>query len=179
MLEFTNPSSMAKPRGLYSHLGVAPHSRLAFIAGQLSVDEDGRIVGEGDIDAQIERCFRNIELALRALDRGWAQLAKMTTYLTTQEAIADFYRVRARLFDEFFPASDELDKGVETAEQLLIRAEPQRVLEVPYVFTGRTVGESKMNLKEAMGYLRQLRDLRAYRRSHHLAAPQYRTVRWS
>lgn len=103
MVEFTNPPSMAPPRGLYSHLGVAPHSRLAFIAGQLSVDEDGTLVGEGDIDAQIEQCFRNIELALRALDCGWAQLVKMTTYLTTQEAIDDFYRVRARLFDEFFP----------------------------------------------------------------------------
>jgi enamine deaminase RidA (YjgF/YER057c/UK114 family) len=103
MVEFTNPPSMAPPRGLYSHLGVAPHSRLAFIAGQLSVDEEGALVGDGDIEAQIEQCFRNIELALRALDCGWAQLAKMTTYLTSQEAVDDFYRVRARLFDEFFP----------------------------------------------------------------------------
>jgi len=69
--------------------------------------------------------------------------------------------------------------GFKICLELLIRAEPKKVLEVPYVFTGRTAGKSKMNLKEAMGYLRQLRDLRAYRRSHHLAAPQYRTVRWS
>jgi enamine deaminase RidA (YjgF/YER057c/UK114 family) len=103
MVEFTNPPSMAPPRGLYSHLGVAPHSRLAFIAGQLSVDEEGALVGDGDIEAQIEQCFRNIELALRALDCGWGDLVKMTTYLTTQEATDDFYRVRARLFDEFFP----------------------------------------------------------------------------
>ena len=40
------------------------------------------------------------------------------------------------------------------------------VVEVPYVFEGRTAGESKMNLKEALGYLEQLRDLRRFVRSH-------------
>ena len=33
-----------------------------------------------------------------------------------------------------------------------------------------------MNLKEATGYLRQLRDLHAYRRSHGLKAPDHRVV---
>jgi hypothetical protein len=46
---------------------------------------------------------------------------------------------------------------------------------VPYVFTGRTAGKSKMNLAEAMGYLKQLRDLRAYRRKHRIPTPEYRT----
>ena len=49
--------------------------------------------------------------------------------------------------------------GFKICLELLIRSEPPLVIEVPYVFTGRTVGESKMNWKEAAGYLRQLRDL--------------------
>ena len=102
-LKIVNPSSMPAPRGLYSHLGIAPHARLAFIAGQLSVDADGKLVGKGDIDRQIECCFRNVELALRALGVGWAQLAKMTTYVTAPQGIDDFYRVRERLFPGFFP----------------------------------------------------------------------------
>jgi enamine deaminase RidA (YjgF/YER057c/UK114 family) len=101
--EIVNPSSMPAPRGLYSHLGIAPHARLAFIAGQLSIDADGKLVGEGDIDRQIECCFGNVELALRALGVGWAQLAKMTTYVTAPQGIDDFYRVRERLFPGFFP----------------------------------------------------------------------------
>ena len=50
------------------------------------------------------------------------------------------------------------------------------MIEVPYVFKGRTVGESKMNLKEATGYLRQLRDLHAYRRGRHLSRPTHRVI---
>jgi enamine deaminase RidA (YjgF/YER057c/UK114 family) len=94
---------MPEPVGLYSHVAVAPQARVAFIAGQLSVGADGEIVGAGDIDAQIERCFRNVQLVLKSIGGDWPNLAKMTTYVTAPDAIADFYRVRARLYDEFFP----------------------------------------------------------------------------
>jgi dolichol-phosphate mannosyltransferase len=67
--------------------------------------------------------------------------------------------------------------GFKICLELLIRSEPRLVIEVPYVFTGRTVGESKMNLKEATGYLQQLRDLHAYRRSRNLPRPQHRIER--
>jgi dolichol-phosphate mannosyltransferase len=66
--------------------------------------------------------------------------------------------------------------GFKICLELLIRSEPRLVIEVPYVFTGRTVGESKMNLKEATGYLRQLRDLYGYRRSRHLSRPKHRVI---
>lgn len=66
--------------------------------------------------------------------------------------------------------------GFKICLELLIRSAPQLVVEVPYVFQTRTAGESKMNLKEALGYLRQLRDLRAYRREHKLPRPAHRII---
>jgi dolichol-phosphate mannosyltransferase len=66
--------------------------------------------------------------------------------------------------------------GFKICLELLIRAEPKLVVEVPYVFQTRTAGESKMNLKEALGYLDQLRDLRAHRREHHLARPRHQVM---
>jgi len=64
--------------------------------------------------------------------------------------------------------------GFKICLELLIRSEPRLVVEVPYVFAGRTLGESKMNLKEATGYLRQLRDLHAYRKDRRLPRPVHR-----
>lgn len=52
--------------------------------------------------------------------------------------------------------------GFKICLELLVRSRPASVVEVPYVFVGRTAGESKMNMKEAAGYLRQLRDLRRF-----------------
>ena len=69
----------------------------------------------------------------------------------------------------FFLIRRELARGVRISAggfkiclELLVRSRPAVVVEVPYVFVGRTAGESKMNLKEAMGYVHQLRALRAF-----------------
>lgn len=66
--------------------------------------------------------------------------------------------------------------GFKICLELLIRSEPSLVIEVPYVFKGRTAGESKMNWKEATGYLVQLRDLHAYRRQRRLPRPRHRIM---
>lgn len=64
--------------------------------------------------------------------------------------------------------------GFKICLELLVRGRVRLVAEVPYVFTGRTAGESKMNVAEALGYLRQLRHLWMYARRH--AAPLYRRI---
>jgi dolichol-phosphate mannosyltransferase len=53
--------------------------------------------------------------------------------------------------------------GFKICLELLVRGRARSVVEVPYVFVGRTVGESKMNVREAAGYLLQLYELFVYR----------------
>jgi len=83
----------------------------------------------------------------------------------------------------FFLIRRDLARGVRISAggfkiclELLVRGQPATVVEVPYVFEGRTAGESKMNLKEALGYLSQLRDLRQFQRSRPKAPQTYRAV---
>lgn len=66
--------------------------------------------------------------------------------------------------------------GFKICLELLIRSEPRLVVEVPYVFKGRTAGESKMNHKEATGYLKQLAALHAYKRERGLPRPAHRII---
>lgn len=66
--------------------------------------------------------------------------------------------------------------GFKICLELLVRSRPASVLEVPYVFEGRTAGESKMNLKEAAGYLTQLRDLHRFRRAQPPLRQSYRAL---
>jgi dolichol-phosphate mannosyltransferase len=49
--------------------------------------------------------------------------------------------------------------GFKICLELLVRAWPQRLVELPYQFDDRELGESKMSLREAAGYLVQLWDL--------------------
>jgi dolichol-phosphate mannosyltransferase len=83
----------------------------------------------------------------------------------------------------FFLIRRDLARGVRISAggfkiclELLLRARPSSILEVPYVFEGRTAGESKMNLKEAAGYLQQLRDLGRFTRQQPPFAQRYRRI---
>jgi dolichol-phosphate mannosyltransferase len=67
--------------------------------------------------------------------------------------------------------------GFKICLELLVRGRPGSVVEVPYVFSDRAAGESKMNLKEALGYVTQLRDLWRYQRSHPRSPQNYQRVR--
>ncbi|HEV3484884.1 MAG TPA: hypothetical protein VG106_05720, partial [Vicinamibacterales bacterium] len=66
--------------------------------------------------------------------------------------------------------------GFKICLELLVRGRPSSVVEVPYVFEGRTAGESKMNLKEAVGYLEQLRDLHRFKRAQPRLRQSYRRI---
>ncbi len=68
--------------------------------------------------------------------------------------------------------------GFKICLELLVRGRIRAVAEAPYVFVGRTAGESKMNAREALGYLVQLRDLLAVRWSRN-APPRPRYYRAS
>jgi len=83
----------------------------------------------------------------------------------------------------FFLIRRDLARGVKISAggfkiclELLVRSRPSTVVEIPYVFEGRTAGASKMNLREALGYLDQLKDLRAFVRSHPELRQRYRRL---
>jgi dolichol-phosphate mannosyltransferase len=53
--------------------------------------------------------------------------------------------------------------GFKICIELIVRGRPGRLVEVPYRFDDRELGESKMSLREASGYLVQLKDLYLHR----------------
>ena len=75
-----------RPSGLhnnpaYSHVVAASGARTIYLSGQVSTDEEGRIVGEGDIAAQTTQVMTNIGLALKAAGANYADIVKITTFV--------------------------------------------------------------------------------------------------
>jgi dolichol-phosphate mannosyltransferase len=67
--------------------------------------------------------------------------------------------------------------GFKICLELLVRGSPHRLVEIPYRFEDREEGESKMSLREAAGYLLQLRDLYLFRwRRDPRRRPAYRRL---
>jgi len=78
--------TLVNPAGLpeipaYRQVSIATGSKLVFIAGQVSWDADGVVVGEGDLAAQVEQCYLNIATALAEAGATFDDVAKMTVYV--------------------------------------------------------------------------------------------------
>ena len=66
--------------------------------------------------------------------------------------------------------------GFKICLELIVRAGAARLVEIPYRFDDRELGESKMSLREAAGYLVQLRDLYLLRLSSRRPAREYQRL---
>lgn len=78
--------TLVNPAGLpevdvYRQVSVASGSKLVFIAGQVAWDADGATVGEGDLAAQVEQCYRNVGTALAGVGASFDDVAKLTVYV--------------------------------------------------------------------------------------------------
>ena len=73
---------------------------LVWTAGQLAYDENGDLVGEGDVAAQTEQTLRNVEAALRVAGATMADVVKVTVWLTDTANFAAMNEVYRRWFDE-------------------------------------------------------------------------------
>ena len=65
-IKIFNPAELSKPRSPYTQVARVKTSEFAFIAGQVSVDASGALIGAGDFDAQCAQVFTNIHAALRS-----------------------------------------------------------------------------------------------------------------
>lgn len=81
-VELVNPEALspATERG-FAHIGLATGSRLVYLAGQVSEDGNGEVVGVGDLAAQAERALSNVVTALAAVGATFDDVVKITYYV--------------------------------------------------------------------------------------------------
>ncbi|WP_406167623.1 RidA family protein [Streptomyces sp. NBC_00996] len=80
----TVPSLFAPP--VYSHASVVEAgTKLAFLAGSVPLDADGKIVGEGDPVRQAEQVLANLDEQLRAVGSDMAHVVSTDVYVVGRE----------------------------------------------------------------------------------------------
>lgn len=115
--------------GLYQQVAVASGTRLVFIAGQVARTADGAKVGDGDLAAQTEQCYRNIGTALAAAGATFDNVVKLTVYLVdwTPDKMEPFMHGAARAFEAMgIPAPTPPLTGIGVAAL----AEPDLLVEI-------------------------------------------------
>ena len=101
---YMNPGGIADPSPS-GFTAVVKAGKTVYIAGMVSQDESGNVVGAGDAEAQTRQIWRNIGVAVAAAGGSLADIVKTTTYVTGIEHAAAVRKVRGELFAENPPTS--------------------------------------------------------------------------
>ena len=97
---FLNPKTMAPPPGYTYVVETTGPGRTVYIAGQLGLDLDNKLVGgPGDFGAQCEQAFANLGHALAAIGATFADVVKINNYLVDMAHIGLFRVARDKHFN--------------------------------------------------------------------------------
>jgi enamine deaminase RidA (YjgF/YER057c/UK114 family) len=77
-----NPDQLHTPPG-YHQITVVETGRMAFLAGQCPIDAAGVLVGEGDINAQIDQVVANAMTALGAVGAEPSDVVRTVIYVVS------------------------------------------------------------------------------------------------
>jgi 2-iminobutanoate/2-iminopropanoate deaminase len=101
---------------------------LLFVSGCVSVDADGNVVGVGDVVVQARQVFANIGLCLAAAGASFADVVKVTTFLTDIDDRAPINAVRQEVFGDARPASTLVEVSALVLPEFLIEVEAVAVV---------------------------------------------------
>lgn len=119
-----NPDGMPPPVGPYAHVVMAPPGgRLVYCAGAVAYDANGDVVGEGDIVAQTHQVMENLRLALSAAGATFADVVKVTNYVTDASLWPQVLPVRAEYLTEPYPVSTFVEVSALMFPELLVEIE--------------------------------------------------------
>ncbi len=94
------------PLGAYSVGMIVNGGRLLYVAGQVGVNVEGNLVGQGDAAAQTRQALQNIGHVLAAAGAGFSNVVEFTTYVVGRESVQGFIDGRNQVFPDIFPNGD-------------------------------------------------------------------------
>ena len=81
-VEHLNPDGLHRNPAYSQAIAVSGTARtIIYVGGQNAVDENGEVVGKGDIGAQSQRAIENVQIALAAGGAGIEHVVKWNVYI--------------------------------------------------------------------------------------------------
>ena len=126
----SNPNLPPPMRGGAFSAGTeAPAGRTIYVSGQVSMDVEGNVVGEGDVKRQTETVMEHVKTVLEEAGGGMDDVVKVTVFITDMGLYDEIHEVRRRYFGEPYPASSMVEVSALIHPRLLIEIEAVAVIE--------------------------------------------------
>ena len=99
-------SQAPQPLGAYSvGMSVSP-GKLVYVAGQVSVDSSGNLVGKGDGVAQTRQALENIGHVLAAAGASFPDVVEFITYVVGRPSVQGYIQGRSEVYPDLYPDGD-------------------------------------------------------------------------
>lgn len=122
MKQVFNPPSVRKPFGHYNHgLLVPPGASLLVTSGQLGIGVDDVI--PPDVEGQAHLCFQAIGAILAEAGMSFADVIRISAFVTRREDFAPYMAVRDHYTMEPKPVSTLIIVGGFTRPEFLVEVE--------------------------------------------------------
>ncbi len=128
MKKVIQPKGLQDPRPRYSLAILTDPGKLLFIAGQTASDNDGNVVGVGDIEAQAKQVFEKIKTIVEEAGGTLADIVKTTVYITDAKYREGQRKVRSQYLKVDPPTSTLIIVKGLAREEFLIEIESIAVL---------------------------------------------------
>ena len=110
----------------YGYSQAVRTGNMVFVSGQLSHDEQGNFVGEGDFEKQLRQAYANIKSLLGKFGLSLDSIVSETIYVTDIASQSD---TLSRVHREYFPKNSVTSTVVEIKRLFF----PQQLLEISAV----------------------------------------------
>jgi len=97
-VQHINPEGLSKNPAFTQVVTVAGPAKTIYIGGQDAVDATGAIVGKGDIKAQVEQVFKNLQTALKASGAGLEHIVKWNIYIVQGQPLRPAFEVSQQIW---------------------------------------------------------------------------------
>ena len=104
-----NPSDVWKPFGTFSIVVAQGLGQVLHLKGQVSLNNDGEVIGENDIEIQVETTLKNIQTVLGNFGGRMEDIYSLTHHVTDIEAFMTTGHIRNKYFSEPFPITTTVE----------------------------------------------------------------------
>ena len=116
------------PAAAYTHV-VMGTGRFVAIAGQLALDKDGKLVGEGDPAAQARQVFENLRRCLSSAGATFHDVVKLTFFVTDMAYMPAVREARdAHMSPDRLPAASAVQVAALVRPEFLMEIEAFAIL---------------------------------------------------
>src|SRR5699024_803011 len=111
-------------------IDISESARMVYISGQRAFNQDGKLIGKGDVSVQTEQCIKNIKEVLTEFNGSLDDIVQVTVYVKEMTNLVDIHKVRLEYFNKPYPTSTLIQISDFASKDALIEIEASAIIPI-------------------------------------------------